>query len=538
MKKHLALLSFPAILWLTEPARAQAVGDPSQVGGQSQQQGQTPKSQKPMDHGGMPMPGMDHSKMPGMEQQSMPGMDHSKMPGMKSDSGGMRQNQPAQQSDNPAEQTRTGPPVPDLLKEVVSRPPTQLSQFEQFALSTNPTLQQANALVRQSAGQARQVGLYPNPSVGYQGEQIRGGSYGGGEQGAFVQQSIVLGGKLGLRRNIYEQQRRINEVGVTEQRFRILSDVGQSFYAALAAQELVNVRRRLLGLAMDAVETAHQLANVGQADAPDVLQSEVEGEQAKVDFITAQRTYLQEFRTLAALVGKPDLPVTPVAGDLGNPPAIDENQIIDKITSDSPTVKRARQDILHAEAELKSARREPIPDLLLRAGAQQNFGRLNESNPNTVGTQAFASVGVNIPLFNRNQGNVAAAKADLERATAEITRVQLSLRRSAQPLVQAYFSGQVEANRYKNEMIPRATRAYQLYVQKYQQMGAAYPQVIVSQRTLFQLQVAYINVLQGLWSNAIALQNYTLSDGLMAPMPFGTTSTTLNLPNSGGAGAQ
>jgi cobalt-zinc-cadmium efflux system outer membrane protein len=105
-----------------------------------------------------------------------------------------------------------------------------------------------------------------------------------------------------------------------------------------------------------------------------------------------------------------------------------------------------------------------------------------------------------------------------------------------QPLLQAYLSSQVEAARYKDEMIPRATRAYQLYLAKYQQMGAAYPQVLVSQRTLFQLHVGYILALQNLWTTAIALQNYTLSSGLNAPGLSGIYGVTLNLPNSSGGG--
>ena len=93
----------------------------------------------------------------------------------------------------------------------------------------------------------------------------------------------------------------------------------------------------------------------------------------------------------------------------------------------------------------------------------------------------------------------------------------MSLRHSAEPLLQDYLSNQTQAARYKNEMIPRATRAYQLYLTKYQQMGAAYPQVLVSQRTLFQLQVGYIHALENVWMNAIALENYTLTSGLSAP---------------------
>jgi outer membrane protein, heavy metal efflux system len=414
----------------------------------------------------------------------------------------------------------------------------RLEDFQKIALASNPTLRQAAALVTQSAAQARQAGLYPNPSVGYQGEQIRGGSYGGGEQGAFVQQTVVLGGKLGLRRNVYSEQRREDEIGAAEQRSRVASDVGQSFYSALAAQQVVEVRKQLLSLAMDAVVTAHQLANVGQADAPDVLQAEVEAEQAKVEYASAQRMYTRMFHILVAVAGKPQLPVSPLEGELEHIPQIDTARIENQILRDSPSIKRAQQQVARLEAELKSAKRESVPDLQLRAGVEHNFEPINETARTPVGLQAFASAALTLPIFNRNQGNVEAAKAGLERAQAEVARVQLSLQQSTQPLLQSYLSNREQAERYRTEMIPRAARAYELYLAKYQNMAAAYPQVLVSQRTLFQLQAGYIKALENVWMSAIALQNYTLSSGLSAPVPSGNASTTLNLPSSSGAGAQ
>ena len=429
-------------------------------------------------------------------------------------------------------------PVVDLLQDAAKRPPMGLEQFQQYALQGNPTLVAANAFVRRSAAQARQAGLYPNPSVGYQGEQIRGGAFSGGEQGAFAQQTFVLGGKLRLRRNVYEQQRRADEIGVEEQRYRVLSDIGQSFYSALAAEQIVNVRKKLLELAADAVVTARQLANVGQADAPDLLQAEVEAEQAKVDYTTAQRTYLQSFQRLAAVAGKPELEITFLAGHLDEPPRIDMQQALNQIVKNSPELKRAQQELARAEAEIKSAKRESVPDLVVRGGVQQNFEPINETTALRTGVQAFASAGISLPIFNRNQGNVAAANADLERARAEVSRIQLSLRQSGQMLLQDYLSTEAEAVRYKTEMIPRAARAYQLYLAKYQQMGAAYPQILISQRTYFQLQVGYINALKGVWSTAIALQNFTLSSGLSAPARSGNFSTTINLPSASGSGGQ
>jgi cobalt-zinc-cadmium efflux system outer membrane protein len=183
---------------------------------------------------------------------------------------------------------------------------------------------------------------------------------------------------------------------------------------------------------------------------------------------------------------------------------------------------------------LKSARREPIPDLQIRAGVEQNYEPIHEAGPRSVGVQAFASAGVSIPIFNRNQGNVAAARAGVEQAEAEVSRVRLSVNKSAQSLIQMYLTDRMEAQRYKDEMIPRATRAYRLYLEKYRNMASAYPQVIVSQRTLFQLQVAYVNVLKDLWSRVIALQNFTLSGGLEMPPLTGSSSTNLNLPGAAG----
>jgi cobalt-zinc-cadmium efflux system outer membrane protein len=486
-------------------------------------QPQHPKQPDKMDN----MPGMQH------DMKNMPGMQTA--PVHPSQSPDTHATMTLQEPENPEHKTGSNLPAPELLKDVSARTPMALADFEAFADANNPTLKQANAFVRRSQEQARQAGLYPNPSVGYQGEQIRGGSYGGGEQGGFVQQTVVLGGKLGLRRNIYEQQKQSDQIGVQEQTYRVHGDVQQAFYDALTAQATVQLRQRLLGVALDAVETVHQLANVGQADAPDILQTEVETEQAKVDYVTAQRQYLQAFRTLAALAGKGDLPVSPLQGDLEKAPDLIAEQMVDSVVADSPTVKRAQQEAAVAQARLKDAKREPVPDLQLRVGEQYNGERVSENPNKATGAQSFASAGVNIPLWNRNQGNVEAAKAEIERANQDVLREQLSLRQQAAPLAQSYEAAKFEAERYKTQLIPRAARAYELYLKKYQNMAQAYPQVLVSQRTLFQLQISYLMALHDVWRSAIALQNYTLSGGLQTPMSSGSSTTTINLPNAGGS---
>src|ERR1700674_3561188 len=138
-----------------------------------------------------------------------------------------------------------------------------LEELQQMALQNNPTFAQSAANILAAEGRKKQSGLYPNPTAGYQGEQIRGGAFHGGEEGFFVQQDIVLGGKLGLNRKVFDQELKQAEMEAEEQKVRVVTNVRLSYIQALAAQQAVELRQNLSKLADDAVETSRQLANVG-----------------------------------------------------------------------------------------------------------------------------------------------------------------------------------------------------------------------------------------------------------------------------------
>ena len=100
---------------------------------------------------------------------------------------------------------------------------------------------------------------------------------------------------------------------------------------------------------------------------------------------------------------------------------------------------------------------------------------------------------------------------------AKAQRVRLALRHSAAPLVEQYGIAAAQSVRYKSDLLPRAQRAYDLYRDRYRQMAAAYPQVLVSERTLFELQIAYIRSLSELWQSAARLQHFAMEGALDAP---------------------
>lgn len=391
-----------------------------------------------------------------------------------------------------------------------------LQELQQMALQSNPTFAQSAANIQAAEGRKKQSGLYPNPTVGYQGEEIRGGSFRGGEQGFFVQQDIVMGGKLGLNRKVFDQELKQAKMEDEEQKMRVVTNVHMAYIQALAAQQTLALRKNLSKLADDAVETSHQLANVGQADAPDVLEAEVESQQAQLAVTMAEQNQLRIWKALSAVVGNPRLPLTQLEGKLEDTLPVNADELVEKIVNDSPAIKIAELGVKRAEAALAREKREPVPDLQVRGGMQQNR-ELSDSTARPVGLQGFADVGIRIPIFNRNQGNIATAKADEERAKREVERVKLVMRERAASVVQNYTFSQSAVDRYKNQMIPRAQKAYEMYTKKYQDMAAAYPQVLIAQRTLIQLEVSYVNALESFATSSLSLQSYLLTDGLEAP---------------------
>ena len=462
--------------------------------------------------------------MPGMQMPGCPPVSTSRPPAASPPSPSAdprsvtRPTLQLQEPEDPAHTTGHDLAAPELLQDLDSRPLLTLEQILTLAEQNNPTLRGADFLAKRSAAQARQAGLYPNPSLGYEGDQIRGGSFGGGEQGGYIQQTIVLGGKLAARQVVEQQQHRSDILSGEMQLHRVRADVARTFYIALTAQRVAAVRKQLLALALDAVQTTHQLANVGQADALDILQSEIESEQAKLDYVEAQRMFLQAFHTLAALAGSPNLTLSSLAGELEQPPQLDTEAALSHMLAESPETRRAQQQITVAEARLQAARKEVTPDLTVRAGVQYNNELLREHPGLPVGLQALASASIDLPLWNRNQGTRDAALAEIARERAALTRTQLALQLQAAPMAESYQSASLQAQRYRTELLPRADRAYHLYLAKYEAMASSYPQVIVAHRTLLQLQIRYLVALQTCWTSAIALQNFTLTGALVEPV--------------------
>ena len=397
----------------------------------------------------------------------------------------------------------------------------RLEDLEQMALEFNPTLAQADAAIRAAEGRRVQAGLPPNPVIGYAGEELAFRAIGEkSEHLAFIEQTIPLGGKLKKSRAIAAQEKLQTEQVAAAQKQRILNGVRVLFYRALGAQQLVEVRTELAKLSRDAVKVTGELFNVGQADRPDVAQIRIEAERADLDLIMAENEQAQVWLELGAVVGNPSLKPTRLVGELEkNLPTLDAQSLLSQLLANSPEIQRARTGVERARAVIARAKAENAPDLFLRGGFGYNRELLEKEIPNAgrTGPEAQVEVGVRIPLFNRNQGGIAAATAELDIAEREVQRVELLLRARFASAYRSYLNAQRVALQYEKQIVPQAQSAYDMYLKNFRGMAAAYPQVLIAQRTLFQVRADYIAALVDTWQNAILLRGYLLNGALDAP---------------------
>ena len=396
--------------------------------------------------------------------------------------------------------------------------PLTLEALEQMALARNPTLAQAAADVTAADALARQAGRWPNPSIGYTAEEVSGGPViRWGEHGVFVEQVFPISGRLGADRAVRRGEADEARAHEATQRQRVVTMVRLYYRDAILAAERVAIRDELARHAADVVATTRQLANIGVVDRPDLLEAEADAHAARVAVEAARHDERRVWRQLAVVVGDPSLAPSPLAANPDAiPPPLDERLALATLLRDSPELRAAEAAVARVAAAVARARKETNPDLVVRAGPRYNR-ELLDPGPRPVGWEAFADVGVSIPLWDRNRDGVVAAEAELARARAEVSRVELDLRARFAEEYRTYAAAADDVRAYRDEIIPRAGEAHRLRLERYRQMMAEYADVLTARQRLYTTREMYLDALARAWRAAILIDGLLLEDGLMSP---------------------
>lgn len=381
-----------------------------------------------------------------------------------------------------------------------------LPQLENLAEANNPTLVQMAMRIRAAQGEYVQGGLYPNPVVGYVGEEM-GDEGRAGQQGAFLSQEFVTGGKLALNRAVASHEIQRAQYAWHAQRQRVLNDVRSGYCEALAAQRAVTLNEQLVQIGQEGVNVAEQLLGAKEVGRPDVLQAQIELESARVALGTAKNRSVGAWRRLVAVVGVPDLQPAPLAGGLED--CLSEltwEATQTRLLAESPELGEARAAVERARCTVARQCAERSPNVTVESSIQYDNA--------TDDTIASVQVGLPLPIFNRNQGNIARAQAQLVAAEREVRRVELQLQNRLAAVFEQYANARMRAEKYKGEILPKAKESLELTRKAYQQGEFGFLNLLTAQRTYFRVNLAYLDSLRELCTSNVAIEGLLLSGGL------------------------
>ena len=389
--------------------------------------------------------------------------------------------------------------------------PLDLPALQQIALGSNPLVQQAAADVQAARGVAIQAGLYPNPVGGFEGDSI-GQAGSNGQLGGFLDQTIKTAGKLQLARSAGLADVASAELALRRTQADVMTQVRSGYFAVLVAQENVTIARAMAELSEEVYRRQIKMVEGGLAAPYEPVQLEVLAVQAKDYLVQARNRYLSAWRQLAASLGQPNMPPTQVAGRADVPaPGYEYDMVRDFIFANHTDVGIANNTILRSQILLQLAKVTPIPDILTHFVVQND----NTNDPHRV--QAGVQLGVAIPVWDRNQGNILTAQAQLAKAHREVQRVHNDLSQRLADAFERYKNSVTLAGDYRDSILPNQVRAYRSLYQRYdllQPSQVSYTDIVVAQQTLAQALQTYIQNLASQWQAVVDLAALLQTDDI------------------------
>lgn len=123
-------------------------------------------------------------------------------------------------------------------------------------------------------------------------------------------------------------------------------------------------------------------------------------------------------------------------------------------------------------------------------------------------------LGIALPIWNRNQGGIRQAQADISAARQNIERVELDLKQRLAEAFQAYSDARVQVENYANDILPKAKEIFDLVGEGYRQGEVGYLDLLAAQRTYSEASLAQIEAQQVLWQSTARIEGLLLDGSL------------------------
>ncbi|MBE0595660.1 MAG: TolC family protein [Desulfuromonadales bacterium] len=360
-----------------------------------------------------------------------------------------------------------------------------------LAVLHNPELAIYSQEIRAREAEALQAGLRRNPLLSFEAENVFGsGPFSGtdaAESTLSISQTLELGKKRSLRRHLAEAETNIAQNEFALAKTDLLARTTDAFIAVLEAQERLRLAEEMGDLAKRVLGTVEERVAAGRGAETEAIRPRIQLREQQVARDKARGHLVATRGALAALMGREGADSGPVIGDLSRlSPLPDQAELERRLTESPQFVRRiAESERRRRAVHLEEARR--IPDLDLGIGARY----LRESDD----TALVLGVSVPLPLFDRNQGAIAAARSRQTQACADERSALLQAKAALVAGWQEINSARAEAEALRDDIIPASRQAMESAEYGYRAGKFGILDVLDAQRTLVEAQESYLDAL-------------------------------------------
>lgn len=361
-----------------------------------------------------------------------------------------------------------------------------LEQALDLAERLQPELAEAKALVQAAEGRAQQAGAYPNPTAiaRVESAKISGNTSGEPEYLAGISQSIPLGNRLSKARDAeqLERDRRRQELEVRRRDLR--KRVHSAFATALYQAQAFQMQEHIAGSLEKFVATTKARVGAGDALKEDLDRAEMELLRAQVEVRRSDAMRRHAMVDLKAAIGDPTLSVETLTGTLDTAFEFPTLEALVSNLSNSPEALLAGAELRAREAQVDVAKAERIPDVRVEA----LYRRLQATQENSFDV----GVSIPIPLFDRNQGRLRAARAELAAAEARLRMTQNALTIRLQEAHAQLTTALANSRALKTEILPRANSVLEANEARFEAGDISLAELLPVRRDWAAVQMTYL----------------------------------------------
>lgn len=363
------------------------------------------------------------------------------------------------------------------------------------ALRHNPTYRAALADVQYAQGQKRQVSLLPNPEAVFEIENFAGEgereNFDGAELTLGFEQIVEVAGKRQKRSGIADYDVKIMREQAKAQALRLLAETEYAYIRVAVAQERLKLADKRLILADKTHDIVKNRIDAAKAAEIQHSKADIEKAAAKIGKRQAQKELLNAKGSLARILGGQSLSHVEVKASFDTLPSLMDRQGLLNALESAPQARIQQFSLIKAQSSLDLAHASAVPDPTLGVGVR----RFNDDES----TALIASISVPIPVFNRNQGEVLKAQADVTKAESLKMASYLAQEQAAINAWESFSSALEDVSLYQNEIIPGAHKAYDQADEGYGRGAFSFLDLLDAQRTLYEVQKARLDSILNLY---------------------------------------